>query len=46
VTDHPNTPAPEEPPPFLGSWRNVYLLLALELLATVAFFFALTRWAS
>ena len=43
-------PAPAEdvdtPPPFLGSWRNVYLLLAAELFVTVAIFWALTRWAA
>jgi len=37
---------PDEPPPFLGSWRNVYLALVLELALLVALFYALTRWAS
>jgi len=36
----------EEAPPFLGSWRNVYLFLVGELALTVVFFYALTRWAS
>ena len=36
----------DEPPPFLGSWRNVYLALVLELALLVALFYALTRWAS
>jgi hypothetical protein len=36
----------EEPPPFLGRWRNVYLLVAGELLVLVAIFYALTRWAT
>ena len=36
----------EEAPPFLGSWRNVYLFLAGELLLTVLIFWVLTRWAS
>ena len=36
----------EEPPPFLRSWRNVYLLVIGELAALVALFWALTRWAS
>lgn len=35
-----------EPPPFLGRWANVYLLVALELVVLVAVFYALTRWAS
>ncbi len=39
-------PAADEPPPFLGSWRNVYLLVAGELAAIIALFWALTRWAS
>jgi hypothetical protein len=36
----------EDPPPFLGSWRNVYLLVLIELAILVALFFAATRWAS
>lgn len=36
----------EEPPPFLGSWRNVYLLLAAELALLTILFYALSRWAS
>jgi hypothetical protein len=36
----------DEPPPFLGSWKNVYLLLVGELLVLTALFYALTRWAS
>jgi hypothetical protein len=38
--------APEEPPPLLGSWRNLYLLVAGELGVLVLLFYALTRWAS
>jgi hypothetical protein len=37
---------PEEPPPLLGSWRNLYLVLVVELLLTAALLFALTRWLS
>ncbi len=43
------TPEPEdplEPPPLLGSWRNVYLLIVGVLAALIALFYALTRWAS
>lgn len=36
----------EEPPPFLGSWRNVYLLVAGELALIVVLFALLRRWAS
>ncbi len=39
-------PAAEEPPPFLGRWRNVYLLLLGELAVLTIVFYALTRWAS
>ena len=34
------------PPPVLGSWRRVYLVVLAELGALVALFYALTRWAS
>jgi hypothetical protein len=37
---------PETPPPFLSTWRNVYLLVLAELLALVLAFWALARWAS
>ena len=36
----------EEAPPFLGSWRNVYLFLAGELALLTVLFYALSRWAS
>lgn len=36
----------DEPAPFLGRWRNLYLFVAFELGATVAALYALTRWAS
>ena len=36
----------EDPPPFLGRWRNVYLFVLVELAVTVALFYAVTRWAS
>lgn len=43
----PQGPPPaEEPPPFLGRWRNVYLLLLAELAVLTIAFYALTRWAS
>jgi hypothetical protein len=37
---------PEAPPPVLGSWRNVYLLILSVLALLIALFYALTRWAS
>lgn len=36
----------ENPPPLLGSWRNVYLLLLAELVALVAAFALLAWWAA
>lgn len=36
----------ETPPPFLGSWRNVYLLVVVELFVSALLFYWLTRWAS
>ncbi len=36
----------EPPPPFLGRWRNVYLLVAVELAVLIALFYAFARWAS
>jgi hypothetical protein len=38
--------APEDPPPLLRSWRNIYALVFFELCVTVALLYALTRWAS
>ncbi len=37
---------PDAPPPLLGSWRNLYVVLLVELAALVAGFAALTWWAS
>jgi hypothetical protein len=34
------------PPPLLGTWRRLYLLVLGELAALVIGFYALTRWAS
>ena len=35
-----------DPPPFLGRWANVYLLVLGELAVLVALFYLLTRWSS
>jgi hypothetical protein len=45
-TRAPRAGEPTEPPPLLGSWRTLYLLLLAELAAVVVLFYALTRWAS
>lgn len=42
----PHTEAPEAPPPLLGRWRNLYLLVLAELAVLVLLFYALTWWAS
>ena len=36
----------EDPPPLLGSWRALYLVVLGELAALVLGFYALARWAS
>ena len=36
----------DAPPPLLGRWRNLYLLVLAELSVLVALFYWLTRWAS
>lgn len=42
----PEHDGPIGPPPVLGSWRNVYVLVAVALCVLIALFYALTRWAS
>lgn len=37
---------PEEASPAISRWKNVYVGVAVELAATVALLYALTRWAS
>jgi len=47
ATPPPSPPPPAEAPsPLLGRWRNVYWLVIAELAVTIAFLYALTRWAS
>lgn len=36
----------DDPPPILGSWRNLYLLLLGELFVLIVVFALLRRWAS
>jgi len=38
--------AQEEAPPFLGTWRNVYILLVVELLTIAALLYAARIWLS
>lgn len=43
----PEQAKPEEAtPPVLGSWRNVYALLVVQLLVVVGVLYLVTRWAS
>jgi hypothetical protein len=34
---------PDEPPPFLGTWKRVYTVVALYLAALIALFYWFTR---
>ena len=49
MTDEPDDiegdalPGPDEPPPFLGAWRNLYLLVLAELALLIVLFWLLTR---
>jgi hypothetical protein len=36
-------PAPEPPPPILGSWRNLYTAVLVALAVEVVLFYAFTR---
>jgi hypothetical protein len=36
----------EDPPPFLGRWRNVYIFVLVELAVLVLLFRLLRLWAS
>ncbi|MET0388513.1 MAG: hypothetical protein ABW321_21255 [Polyangiales bacterium] len=46
----PNAPteqsSPEAPPPVLGSWRRLYLVLVVELALITLLAWALQRWAA
>jgi len=41
--DIPQKPMPDEPPPFLGTWRNVYILVLSYLAAVITLFYIFTR---
>ena len=34
---------PDEPPPFLGTWKRVYFAVLIYLVAIIAVFYAFTR---
>ena len=42
----PDRDESSQPPPLLGSWRNVYALVVVNLAVLIALFYLLTRWAS
>lgn len=37
-------PMPDEPPPFLGTWRRVYALVLVYLAAVITVFWIFTRY--
>lgn len=39
----PERPIIDEPPPFLGAWRRVYVLVVCYLAALIVVFYAFTR---
>lgn len=49
-TDQANASPPEsdgeQPPPLLGTWRNIYAVLVIELFTITALLYALTKWLS
>ena len=44
LTDAQPREMPDEPPPVLGSWRNVYALVLLYLLTVIVLFWCFTRY--
>jgi hypothetical protein len=44
MTEHRSErPAADEPPPFLGSWRRVYIGVLLYLASLIGLFYIFTR---
>lgn len=46
MSESPRPPDRDPPPPLLGSWRTIYLLLLGELALLIVGFYALSRWAA
>ncbi len=46
MSDDAPKSTPDAPPPILGRWRNVYVLLVVQLALMIGVFAALTWWAS
>jgi hypothetical protein len=38
-----NRELPDEPPPFLGTWRNVYIVVLAYLACVITLFYVFTR---
>lgn len=43
MTDSPDKPMPDEPPPFLGTWRNVYIFVLVYLAVVITLMYLFTR---
>jgi hypothetical protein len=39
----PSPPVPDEPPPFLGTWRRVYTAVLVYLVAVIVLSYVFTR---
>ncbi len=39
----PSQPVPDDPPPFLGTWRRVYIGVLLYLVVVIVIFYLFTR---
>lgn len=49
MTDEPSKSSdqtPDEPPPLLGTWRNLYWLLVIQLVLIALLSYGLAQWAS
>lgn len=46
MEQHKKPAADHEPAPFLRQWKNIYILIMVELAFTVALLYLLSRWAS
>jgi len=46
MEQHKERAADHEPAPFLRQWKNIYIVIIVELALTVALLYLLSRWAS